>query len=158
APAPVIAVRREEEVIGGAGNVARNLASLGARCIFISVVGKDAAGRTVSDAFAEFGTSIEPHLGVDASRPTTREGRFVSAHNSTHLMRADWEQAKPVAAEVEAALLERVRSALPRTTAVVISDYAKGVLTPRVIRTSIYEANRLQRPVVVDPKAMDFTV
>jgi D-beta-D-heptose 7-phosphate kinase/D-beta-D-heptose 1-phosphate adenosyltransferase len=158
APAPVIAVRREEEVIGGAGNVARNLASLGARCIFVGVVGKDAAGRTVTDAFAGFGGLIEPHLVVDASRPTTRKVRFVSEHHSTHLMRADWEQAKPVGADVEAALLERMRAALPRATAVVISDYAKGVLTPRVIRAVIDEANRLGRPVVVDPKALDFTI
>jgi D-beta-D-heptose 7-phosphate kinase / D-beta-D-heptose 1-phosphate adenosyltransferase len=158
APAPVIAVRREEEVIGGAGNVARNLASLGARCIFVGVVGDDAAGRTVTDAFSGFGGTIEPHLVVDASRPTTRKVRFVSEHHSTHLMRADWEQARPVGADVEAALLERVRAALPRATAVVISDYAKGVLTPRVIRAVIDEANRLGRPVVVDPKALDFTV
>jgi len=73
-------------------------------------------------------------------------------------MRADWEQARPVGADVEAALLERVRAALPRATAVVVSDYAKGVLTPRVIRAVIDEANRLGRPVVVDPKALDFTV
>src|SRR5262249_55713806 len=110
APAPVIAVRREEDVIGGARDVARNLAgaggkgarnlgSLGARCICVGVVGKDAAGRAVSDAFAEFGASIEPHLVVDSSRPTTRKVRFVSEHHSTHLMRADWEQAKPVGAE-----------------------------------------------------------
>jgi len=158
APAPVIAVRREEEVIGGAGNVARNLAGLGVRCIFVGVVGNDAAGRAVTDAFSGFGGLIEPHLVVDASRPTTRKVRFVSEHHSTHLMRADWEQARPVGADVEAALLERVRAALPRATAVVVSDYAKGVLTPRVIRAVIDEANRLGRPVVVDPKALDFTV
>ena len=158
APAPVIAVRREEEVIGGAGNVARNLASLGARCIFVGVVGKDSAGRAVTDAFAEFGGLIEPHLVVDPSRPTTRKVRFVSEHFSTHLMRADWEQARPVDAEIETALLERVRAALPRASAVVISDYAKGVLTPRVIRAVIDEANKLARPIVVDPKALDFTV
>jgi len=158
APAPVIAVRREEEVIGGAGNVARNLASLGARCIFVGVVGNDAAGRVVTDAFAGFGGLIEPHLVVDASRPTTRKVRFVSEHHSTHLMRADWEQARPVSADVEVALLERIRAALPRATAVIVSDYAKGVLTARVVRAVIDEANRLGRPVVVDPKALDFTV
>src|SRR5580658_7216969 len=79
APVPVIAVRREEKVIGGAGNVARNLASLGARC-----------------------------LVVGASRPTSRKVRFVSEHYSSHLLRADWELAKPVSGDIEARLIERV--------------------------------------------------
>src|SRR5215468_511388 len=132
APAPVIAVRREEEVIGGAGNVARNLASLGARCIFVGVVGKDSAGRAVTDAFAEFGGLIEPHLVVDPSRPTTRKVRFVSEHFSTHLLRADWELAQALNPKTEKALVDRTVAALPRAGSVVLSDYAKGTLTPRV--------------------------
>ena len=158
APAPVIAVKREEQVIGGAGNVARNVASLGAKCIFIGVVGGDGHGRAVTDAFGEFANAIEPHLVSDPSRPTTRKIRFVSEHHSTHLMRADWELAKPVGAEIETALIGHMRAALPRASAVVLSDYAKGALTPRVIRATIEEANKLGRPVIVDPKALDFTV
>src|SRR5215467_9794249 len=73
APAPVIAVRREEKVIGGAGNVARNVASLGATCVFVGVVGNDDTGRAVTAAFDEFKARIEPHLVLDASRPTTRK-------------------------------------------------------------------------------------
>src|SRR5262249_47099060 len=73
-------------------------------------------------------------------------------------VRAEGARAGRVGAGVGAALLGRVRAALPRATAVVVSDYAKGVLTPRVIRAVIDEANRLGRPVVVDPKALDFTV
>src|SRR5262245_3969830 len=94
APAPVIAVRREEEVIGGAGNVARNLAGLGVRCIFVGVVGNDAAGRAVTDAFSGFGGLIEPHLVGDASRPTTRKGRLVSEHHSTRPDRAGRDAAR----------------------------------------------------------------
>ena len=92
APAPVIAVKRNEMVIGGAGNVARNIASLGARCIFVGVVGDDEAGRDVI-ARLQADPLIEPHLVVDRTRPTTRKVRFVSEHYSTHLLRADWEQA-----------------------------------------------------------------
>src|ERR1700676_3147665 len=69
APVPVIAVRREEKVIGGAGNVARNLASLGARCLFVGVIGADEAAELVTRTIAAFGGAIEPHLVVDASRP-----------------------------------------------------------------------------------------
>src|SRR2546423_5820210 len=75
APAPVISVRREELVIGGAGNVARNIASLGARCIFMGVVGDDPAARALEAALAAC-NGVEPHLVVDPGRPTTRKMRF----------------------------------------------------------------------------------
>src|SRR5213592_3209416 len=80
APAPVIAVRREDVVIGGAGNVARNIAALGGRCIFLGVIGNDIAGRTLKAAFAEYRKTIRPQLIVDKGRPTTRKLRFVSEH------------------------------------------------------------------------------
>src|SRR5262249_43306249 len=73
APVPVIAARRDEKVIGGAGNVARNIASLGARCLFVSVIGADDTGSAVKSAFGAFRKTIEPHLVVDRSRPTTRK-------------------------------------------------------------------------------------
>jgi D-beta-D-heptose 7-phosphate kinase / D-beta-D-heptose 1-phosphate adenosyltransferase len=80
APVPVIAAKRDEKIIGAAGNVARNIASLGARCLLIGVVGADEAGNAIKSAFTEFRKSIEPHLVVDRSRPTTRKVRFVSEH------------------------------------------------------------------------------
>jgi D-beta-D-heptose 7-phosphate kinase / D-beta-D-heptose 1-phosphate adenosyltransferase len=158
APVPVIAAKREEKIIGAAGNVARNIASLGARCLFVSVIGADDAGIAMRSAFAAFRKTIEPHLVVDRSRPTTRKVRFVSEHYSSHLLRADWETARPVAAEIEAELIDLVAAMLPRVGAVVISDYAKGVLTPRVVRAVIDGARELGKPVVVDPKGIDYTV
>src|SRR3954453_9181846 len=83
APAPVIAVQRAETSIGGAGNVARNIASLGAHCIFIGLVGEDDAGKILKDALAEE-SAIESALVTDPARPTTRKVRFVSEHFSTH--------------------------------------------------------------------------
>jgi D-beta-D-heptose 7-phosphate kinase/D-beta-D-heptose 1-phosphate adenosyltransferase len=158
APVPVITAKRDEKVIGGAGNVARNIASLGARCIFIGVIGADDTGQSVKTAFGQFRKTIEPHLVVDRSRPTSRKVRFVSEHYSAHLLRADWETARPVAAEVEAELIDLVTDMLPRVGAIVISDYAKGVLTPRVIRAVIDGARNLGKPVVVDPKALDYAI
>src|SRR5918992_1385131 len=87
APAPVIAVQRSESNIGGAGNVARNLASLGVRCIFVGVIGDDEAGRILSESLRRE-PLIEARLVPDPSRPTTRKVRFVSEHYSTHLLRA----------------------------------------------------------------------
>lgn len=158
APAPIIAVSREDVIIGGAGNVARNIVSLGARCIFVGVIGNDLAGKTLKTAFAELGRSIKPHLVADPSRPTTRKLRFVSEHHSTHLLRADWEHARPVDAKIEAALIRHALAALPRAGAVVISDYAKGTLTKRVLRAVIERARKLKIPVVVDPKGADFSI
>jgi D-beta-D-heptose 7-phosphate kinase/D-beta-D-heptose 1-phosphate adenosyltransferase len=158
APVPVIAARRSEMVIGGAGNVARNIASLGARCLFVGVIGADDTGNAVKGALGAFRKTIEPHLVVDRSRPTTRKVRFVSEHYSSHLLRADWETAAPVGADVEEELIGLADAMLPRVGAVVISDYAKGALTPRLIRAVIEGARRLGKPVVVDPKALDFTI
>jgi len=158
APAPVIAVRREDVVIGGAGNVARNIAALGARCIFLGVIGNDIAGRTLKGAFAGYRKKIKPQLIVDKTRPTTRKLRFVSEHHSTHLLRADWERTNPIGTKIEAALIKHAHAAIRRVDAVVLSDYAKGLLTPRLIRAVIKRAKKLKKPIIVDPKGSDFSV
>jgi D-beta-D-heptose 7-phosphate kinase/D-beta-D-heptose 1-phosphate adenosyltransferase len=157
APAPVLAVKRSEVTIGGAGNVARNIASLGARCIFVGMVGEDAVGRDVI-ARLQAEQLIEPSLVVDGTRPTTKKTRFVSEHFSTHLLRADWEQTGPVSAELEGELIARALAAIPRVGAVVLSDYAKGVLTPRVVAQVIAAARDARVPVIVDPKAADYAI
>jgi D-beta-D-heptose 7-phosphate kinase / D-beta-D-heptose 1-phosphate adenosyltransferase len=157
APAPVLAVTRSELVVGGAGNVARNIAALGARCIFVGVVGADEPGHTLA-AKLESEPSIESHLVADRSRPTTRKVRFVSEHHSTHLLRADWELVKPVDGATEKAVLEVALAALPRAASVVLSDYGKGVLTAAVIRALIDAARKLGKPVIVDPKGKDFSI
>ncbi len=158
APAPVIVVKREEKVIGGAGNVARGIAALGADCIFVGVTGEDEAGRMLARAFIEECPTVETHLMVDPSRPTTRKVRFVSEHHSTHLLRADWEVVRPVSAQIERSLINACTGVLARADAVVLSDYAKGVLSPRLIRAVIEAARELGKPVIVDPKGHDYAV
>jgi D-beta-D-heptose 7-phosphate kinase/D-beta-D-heptose 1-phosphate adenosyltransferase len=157
APAPVIAVQRGETNIGGAGNVARNVASLGARCIFVSVIGEDEAGSRLKAALAEE-ERIESVLVCDSSRPTTRKVRFVSEHFSTHMLRADWETAAPVRADVEQRLIDTVLPLLARVGIVLLSDYAKGVLTARVIRNVVDAARKLGKPVIVDPKSPNLAI
>jgi D-beta-D-heptose 7-phosphate kinase/D-beta-D-heptose 1-phosphate adenosyltransferase len=156
APAPVIAVNRSELMIGGAGNVARNLAALGAHCIFVAVVGNDDAGELLRRSLGEE-RLIEPYLAVENGRPTTRKVRFVSEHHSTHLLRADWEQAAAVGAATEDALIARATKALERAGSVILSDYAKGALTPRVVRAVIEAANAAGKPIIVDPKGRDYS-
>lgn len=157
APAPVIAVQRSETNIGGAGNVARNIAAIGARCIFVGLIGDDATGRLLE---SELGSEsrIEPVLVRDGSRPTTRKVRFVSEHFSTHMLRADWETASPAAADIEQRLLDAILPQLARADIVLLSDYAKGVLTARVIRDTIDAAKKLGKRVIVDPKSANFAI
>ena len=157
AATPVIAVKRTEVMIGGAGNVARNLVSLGTRCIFVGVVGNDDAGNVLKKAIADR-QLIEFHSVIDAARQTTRKVRFVSEHHSAHLLRADWETAAPVDAASEDAIIDHAVKAMPRAGAIVLSDYAKGALTPRVVRAVIEAANKLGKPVLVDPKGRDYSI
>jgi len=157
APTPVIACKRSELMVGGAGNVARNLVALGTRCIFVGVVGDDATGLALSDTLnAE--PLVEARLVVDGARQTTRKVRFVSEHFSTHLLRADWELAAPVDAASEEAIVAHALAALPHAGAVVLSDYAKGALTPRVIRAVIQAAGDAGKSVIVDPKGRDYSI
>ncbi|HYW61644.1 MAG TPA: D-glycero-beta-D-manno-heptose-7-phosphate kinase [Bradyrhizobium sp.] len=157
APAPVIAVQRSETNIGGAGNVARNIASLGARCMFVGLIGEDEAGKTLRAALAHE-NGIESALVSDPSRPTTRKVRFVSEHFSTHMLRADWESAVPASAAVEQELIDTILPLLSRVDIVLLSDYAKGVLTARVIRDVVDAARKLGKRVIVDPKNVNLAI
>ncbi len=158
APTPVLTVRHNKIEIGGAGNVARNIAALGASCIFVGLIGNDEAGLTLTNALGKFPGAIVPDLVVESGRKTTRKVRFVSEHHSAHLVRADWESTEPATAQSEASIIAYAEAALPQVGAVVMSDYAKGVLTPRVIRAIIDSARRLGKPVIVDPKAHDYSL
>jgi D-beta-D-heptose 7-phosphate kinase / D-beta-D-heptose 1-phosphate adenosyltransferase len=157
APAPVIAVQRSETDIGGAGNVARNIVSLGARCIFVGLVGDDEAGARLK---VELGREslIESVLVCDPTRPTTRKVRFVSEHFSTHMLRADWESTAPASAATEQRLIDAILPLLPRADIVLLSDYAKGALTARVLRNVIDAARKLGKRVIVDPKSPNLAI
>jgi D-beta-D-heptose 7-phosphate kinase/D-beta-D-heptose 1-phosphate adenosyltransferase len=157
APTPVLKVTHNSVEIGGAGNVARNIAALGAKCIFVGLVGDDAAAATLRESLGGL-PAIAPELVADKKRPTTRKVRYVSEHHSAHLLRADWESAEPASAESEAAIIARAEAAMPKAGAVVLSDYAKGTLTERVIRAIIERARALHKPVIVDPKHHDYRV
>src|SRR3974390_1607963 len=157
APAPVIAVQRSETNIGGAGNVARNIASLGANCIFVGLVGADDAGAQLKAALAKE-ERIESVLVSDPARPTTRKARFVSEHFSTHMLRADWEPAAPAANETEQKLIDAALPLIARADIVLLSDYAKGVLTARVIRNLIDAARNAGKRVIVDPKSANLAI
>jgi D-beta-D-heptose 7-phosphate kinase/D-beta-D-heptose 1-phosphate adenosyltransferase len=157
AASPVLAAARRELHVGGAGNVARNITGLGAACDFVGVVGHEAESvQTVSEALRV--RNVEAHLIVDTTRATTRKVRFVSDQYSTHLLRVDWETVVPISGKVEEAVLGRALPLLRRARALLLSDYAKGVLTPRVVRTLIVGARAAGLPIIVDPKGDDYSM
>src|ERR1700753_1543582 len=157
APAPVMAVQRSETNIGGGRHVACNNAIRGARCIFVGLIGDDETGAKLKSALAQQ-SLIESILVCDSDRPTTRKVRFVSEHFSTHMLRADWELARPASDDIERKLIDAIVPQLPRADIVLLSDYAKGVLTARVIRNVIDAARNIAKRVIVDPKSSNFAI
>jgi D-beta-D-heptose 7-phosphate kinase/D-beta-D-heptose 1-phosphate adenosyltransferase len=155
APAPVINAAPAEEVIGGAGNVARNVAALGATCDLVAVIGRDEAAQCIRRNLARY-PEIMPAL-VETARVTTVKTRFVAYLHNTHLLRADNEETSPVGSDTEDAILAAIASRVGAADAVILSDYNKGMLTPRVIAGAIAAARRAGKPVIVDPKSIDYS-
>ena len=149
APIPVLRARERREVAGGAANAALNVASLGGQAVLVAAVGRDEAAAALRAALAGVETSF-----VEAPRPTTVKTRFVAG--GQQMLRLDEEEAGPVDAATEAALLAAIRAALEGARALILSDYAKGVLTDRVLAGAIEAARAAGVPVVVDPKRQDF--
>lgn len=153
APIPVMRVEREESMLGGAGNVVRNLAALGCQVRFSAVIGDDAAGKDVQQLLGQVGDDLSG-LIVETSRPTTIKSRFVAGVQQ--LLRADRETTRPLADDSYAALLRDCSATLPRMGALVLSDYGKGVLTEAVLSTLITAARAAGVPIVVDPKGNNY--
>ena len=149
APIPVLARERELVMLGGAGNVARNVAALGGDVALVGLIGTDPesheALRLIGDK-----TGIEGFLVPDADRPTTLKTRFVSG--GQQLLRVDLEASKPAAGEVEKRLVRTVREVAEGAGAILLSDYGKGVVTDAVIAA----VRAVGVPVIVDSKARNF--
>src|SRR6266404_1089633 len=144
APVPVVKIARNEERPGGAANVARNAAALGAQVTLISVVGDDEPGRTLERLLA--GDRVRTSLHRDAALPTTVKLRVIARQQQ--LLRIDFET--PPSHEVLATKLADYERTLPEFDAVVLSDYGKGGLAH--IERMVEQANARGTPVLVDPK------
>ena len=149
APVPVVEVERETSTLGGAGNVAVNLAALGARPVLIGVVGDDEVGGQLRQAFAEKGVEPRP-LVTDRARPTTVKTRIIA--HSQQVVRFDRESRADLEGEGLGALLATIQRELPACEALVVSDYGKGVIQPATLEAAIGLARSKRIPVAVDPK------
>lgn len=149
APVPVLKVQRVEERPGGAANVARNVAALGAQCTLLSVVGEDEAGACLEKLLVQQ-SNVNALLHRDSKLSTTIKLRAVARQQQ--LLRIDFET--PPSHEVLRAKLEDFRAQLPQADVVVLSDYGKGGLTH--IADMIRLARAAGKPVLADPKGEDF--
>jgi rfaE bifunctional protein kinase chain/domain len=153
APVPVVAVESKSDHVGGAGNVAVNVRSLGGEAVLAGVVGKDAAGARVREALEARGI-VSRLVDAGLERRTTLKTRIV-AHGQ-QVVRADQEDTADLPQALESALVESVRRELAGVSALVVSDYQKGVVTAGLLRRVLPLARRKGVPVLVDPKPRHF--
>src|ERR1700761_2295817 len=153
APIPVMRKTSAQTMLGGMGNVARNVAGLGGRAGVVGVIGDDAAaGEALTLVGADSG--LESHLVRAKSRPTTIKTRFVAS--GQQLLRLDDEDIRSVDAETEAELVRAVEHAAEGAGVILLSDYAKGAVTPAVIDACLRAAKASGAKLIVDAKARSF--
>lgn len=149
APVPVVDIERESSSLGGAGNVAANLAALGAEPVLVGVMGDDPRAQQLLDAFAERGVNTRT-LVRDRTRPTTIKTRIIAQHQQ--VVRADRESRAELTGDALQDTLDVIAREMARCEALIISDYGKGVVTRETLEQAIRLAKAQGIPIAVDPK------
>lgn len=154
APVPVVDIRRESSHLGGAANVLANAVALGSKACVVGVIGNDNAGERLREALRRANSGQpDEYLIVDETRPSTIKTRII-AHNQL-VVRADRERRTPVMAEVEDQIIRVLLNLIDGADAFVVSDYDKGVVTPRILAKVLPQAYE-RMPVLIDPKLKNF--
>jgi rfaE bifunctional protein kinase chain/domain len=153
APVPVVELNKRSHVPGGAANTAANVAGLQAEVHLGGIVGDDDQGRLLAGCLTASGVQVDG-LFVDRSRPTTTKTRILA--HSQQVVRIDAEQVGPFSTSLEEQLLAWLTRRLPEVDGCILSDYAKGVVTPTLASGLLDKARMLGKPVVVDPKGTQF--
>ena len=148
APIVVVDVKSKENRLGGAGNVVNNLISLGSKVSIASVIGDDYDG----DLLEQLLKDIDADLLIikDKNRPTTKKSRIIALNQQ--IVRVDKESKEDISKDIQKGLLNKIESKIDKFDAIIISDYAKGVLTKDLTQQIIKLANRYNIPTFVDPK------
>ena len=153
APVPVVRQRRTTTMLGGAANVARNLAAAGAAAELVGLIGRDASGQALGGLLHEMKIGARGVL-TDPARPTILKTSILA--KGQQLLRLDVEAFGAPSAELERRLIAAIEKGARRAAAIVISDYAKGVVSPPIIAAAVGAARARAIPVIVDPKERDF--
>jgi rfaE bifunctional protein kinase chain/domain len=149
AAVPVVDFVEQSECLGGAGNVAANLAALGARVVLFGAIGEDEAAAALRRCLAALGL---PEKGIvsDAARATTVKTRIIARHQQ--VVRVDREKRAPLGKEIEERLIRRIKAALESLDALVVSDYDKGVITDALAERVLTACHKWGVPAFVKPK------
>jgi len=154
APVQVVAVSSEKYTLGGAGNVANNLVSLGAKVALLSVVGTGKDGKLLLNNLRDLGVDTRGII-QEKGRPTTKKTRIIAEHQQ--VLRIDRETKKEVSQITSAALLEQAEKIIPEADVILISDYGKGLVTRDLIAQLVKLADAHGKLSVADPKGRDFS-
>ena len=153
APVPVVEVTKETQTLGGAGNVANNITSLGAKAYIITVIGDDLDGLCIKEMLESKNINTD-YVIVDKQRPTTLKTRIVASNQQ--VVRVDKEIKGYFSGKTEVAILKNIDAVMKKVDGVIISDYAKGIVTDKVLKKIITLAKNKKIPVTVDPKVENF--
>lgn len=155
APVPILNVKEEKHTLGGAGNVALNLNGLGISVFLLGIIGSDMEGGRIKKLLSDVGLSSD-HTISTATKPTTTKTRIVG--EKQQIVRIDKENAESISEDLEALLVENFEKVIRANDidAIIISDYAKGIITDNLCRFIIREANKKNLPIVIDPKGDDY--
>ncbi len=151
--APVMVVKQTSTraVPGGAANVAANIVAMGGKASLLGVVGDDIPGKMLHSALSGLSDQSVTRLIIDPSRPTTRKLRVLANH-SHQVLRIDHEEERGVGPLIEEEIMQAFSTMLPSAQVVLISDYQKGCVTPRLIQEMIVHCRQSGIPVVANPK------
>lgn len=153
APIPILRVRRESDMLGGAGNVVRNISDLGGTASLVAVIGTDSAGTRVRSLLTQSDVPTDTLVSTK-NRRTGIKTRYLAG--AQQLMRADHETVEPVTPTGARKIITAAKRSMESCGAVILSDYGKGVLVPDVIEAIIKQAYAKGIPVIVDPKGRDY--
>ena len=153
APVPVVRKQRATVRPGGAANTAANLAAHGAAPLLVGLVGTDRESGELQGALAENGVAVDG-LIAENERPTTTKTRVIASHQQ--IVRVDDEDVAPISRQAEERARKAIAKCLEPARAVVVSDYAKGFLTPTLLNFVIAAAGRAGKRVFIDPKGTDY--
>lgn len=149
APTPIVCVKSESFVPGGAANVAKNIVAVQGNAFLIGVIGKDASGAMLKKTLQEEGIDVRGVL-TTSDRPTTQKTRIIARGHQ--MVRVDREGAHAISAMAQAQLLKFIRANIRKWDGIIFSDYAKGCITKKLAQAIIALANKYKKPIVGDVK------
>uniref|UniRef100_A0A7C3MQ78 D-glycero-beta-D-manno-heptose-7-phosphate kinase n=1 Tax=Dictyoglomus thermophilum TaxID=14 RepID=A0A7C3MQ78_DICTH len=153
APVPILEVEEERHVLGGAANVANNIKALSGEPILFGVIGEDHGGEKIINLLSN--KNIKHILITDKGRPTTLKTRLIALNQQ--IVRMDREKKYPINNYIQEKLISKFKKHINEIDLIILSDYAKGVLTPETTQKIINIAKSNNKEVIVDPKGKDFS-